>query len=59
MKKENEMMPLGEAVRTTQKEPEMIDLVYNEKTGQFEQMPFGSEITEGVIVTSMVDKGFA
>jgi len=59
MGKKNELMPFAEAVQEAQKENGVIDLAYNERTGQFSQIPYGEEITEGVIVTEMVDKGFA
>jgi len=45
-------------VRQTQSEKTAIDLVYNEETGEFEQVARG-EITEGMVVTDMTKDGFA
>ena len=59
MEKKKEMMSLADAVQEAQRERDVIDLVYDEKTGQFSQIPYGQQVSEGVIVTEMVNKGFA
>lgn len=37
----------------------MVDLVFNPITGNFEQVPQGTPIVEGQVVTSMTRDGFA
>jgi hypothetical protein len=49
---------LAEAVRQTQNGQNVIDLIYNENSGEFEQAPRGTA-TEGMVVTEMTDKGYA
>lgn len=49
---------LAQGVRQIQSEKTAIDLVYNEETGEFEQVARG-EITEGMVVTDMTKDGFA
>lgn len=50
--------PPAESVRQTQKENPVVDLVYNEETGEFEQAAHGSA-SEGMVVTDMTKGGFA
>lgn len=44
--------PLAESVRQTQKENPVVDLVYNEETGEFEQVAHGNA-TERMVVADM------
>lgn len=55
---QKESNPLAENVRQSQNEKSVVDLVYNEETGEFEQISHG-EIAEGMVVTDMTKGGFA
>ena len=49
---------LAKAVKKSQASNSVIDLVYNEETGQFAPST-GGTLQEGTIVTQMTKEGFA
>ena len=49
----------GEEIRKQGQGKAMTELVFNPMTGEFEQKPSGSYISEGEVVTEMTEKGFA
>lgn len=55
----NEREKFGAAIRKQGQGFSMVDLVYNPTTGNFEQVPQGSPIEEGQVVTGMTRDGFA
>lgn len=58
MDNNQKMSELAKAVQNSQKKNTVVDLVYNEETGQF--MPSTIESpTEGTIVTQMTQEGYA
>ena len=58
MENYQKMSELARAVQGSQAKNSVIDLVYNEETGQFAPSMGGSP-TEGTIVTQMTKEGYA
>lgn len=58
MENYQKMSELARAVQGSQSKNSVIDLVYNEETGQFAPSMSGAP-TEGTIVTQMTKEGYA
>ena len=58
MENNHQMSELAKAVQNSQAKNSVIDLVYNETTGQFAPSTIESP-KEGAIVTQMTDEGYA
>ena len=58
MENNHQMSELAKAVQNSQAKNSVIDLVYNEETGQFAPSMSGTP-AEGTIVTQMTKEGYA
>lgn len=58
MKNNQKLSELAKAVQRSQERNSVVDLVYNEETGQFAPSRKDAP-TEGAIVTAMTKEGFA
>lgn len=58
---EKELSQLGESVRDQgiRQESALTDLVFDPTTGEFKQVPKGTQSDPGDVVTEMTEKGFA
>ncbi|MBR1565111.1 MAG: hypothetical protein IJ650_07185 [Paludibacteraceae bacterium] len=58
MTNNQKLSDLAHAVQSSQERNSVVELVYNETTGQFEPSVKGAPV-EGTIVTQMTKEGFA